>query len=318
MNIRLVIGCLLAWSLCPVVLGQQKSESDVSPRQEVLQRVAASEALVQRAESTHADNHVLGRTYTVLALSYEDAGEWNRAEANFEHAISLLRHVAEPGDDLASALDRLGSLHVSMGKLRDSDKEEQEALRLRVKAGDKRQIAQSWSDIAALYLAQKKYAKAKDFAERATTEFLGNVEASSFDRISSRYTLAVALCYVKACASALPMVKDALDEAKATMRPTDLPVGFGTFLLGYMYWETGDVGKAGEYMERGKSIMAERLGWQHPTYLGASRQYARFLRENSRVEDAEVVERQIRQAEATVDVRTLQTQKPTYSFASPH
>ena len=70
-------------------------------------------------------------------------------------------------------------------------------------------------------------------------------------------------------------------------------------------------------MEHGKAILAERLGWDHPTYLGASRQYARFLRENRRVEDAEVVERQIRQAEAVVDVRALQTQKGVFSLADP-
>ena len=103
-------------------------------------------------------------------------------------------------------------------------------------------------------------------------------------------------------------------EAQATMLPTDLPVGFGNFLLGYVYWQSGDIAKAGEYMEHGKSIMAEHLGWQHPTYLGASRQYARFLRENSRVEDAEVIERQIRQAQATVDVKALQTQKGAFSY----
>ncbi len=67
-------------------------------------------------------------------------------------------------------------------------------------------------------------------------------------------------------------------------------------------------------MEHGNAVMAERLGWQHPTYLGVARQYARFLRENRRVEEAEAVERQIRQAEAVVDVGALQTQKGSYGL----
>jgi hypothetical protein len=125
------------------------------------------------------------------------------------------------------------------------------------------------------------------------------------------------LCYLKNYSSAFPVVKAALDEAKATMQPIDLPVGFGDFLLGYIYWKSGDSVKASEYMEHGKAIMAERLGWDHPTYLGASRQYAQFLRASRRVEEAEVVERQIRQAEATVDVRALQTQKGAFGFANP-
>jgi tetratricopeptide (TPR) repeat protein len=314
MNIRVVIGCLLALLFCPLVLGQQKSVNDVSARDEVLQRIAAGEEMARKAESAHADNLALGRIYAQLGLWYEEAGLWNRAETDMEHAISLLRHASEPVEDLATVLDKLGSMHVSMGKLGDSEKEEQEALRLREKAGDKLQIARSWNDLAALSLAQKKYPKAKEFAELATTELLTNNRAEAVDRISSRYTLSLALCYVKACLSALPLLKDALDEAKATMRPTDLPVGFGTFLLGYVYWKSGDTVTAGEYMERGKSVMGERLGWQHPTYLGASRAYARYLRDNSRVEDAEVVERQIRQAEASVDVKALQTQKGALGF----
>ena len=94
-----------------------------------------------------------------------------------------------------------------MGKLRESEREEQEALRLREKAGDKLQIARSWSDLAALSLAQKRYPRAKEFAERATAELLANSNAQAVDRVASRYTLSLALCYVKACLSALPILK---------------------------------------------------------------------------------------------------------------
>ncbi len=71
-------------------------------------------------------------------------------------------------------------------------------------------------------------------------------ELQPYDRISARYTLSLALCYLKDYSSAFPVVKAALDEAKATMRPIDLPVGFGDFLLGYIYWKFGDIAKAGE------------------------------------------------------------------------
>ena len=102
-------------------------------------------------------------------------------------------------------------------------------------------IARSWNDLAALSLAQKKYAKAKEFEQQAMAEFLADDKAAAFDRISARYTLSLALCYARECVSALPLVKVAVDEAKATMRPNDLPVGFGTFLLGYVYWKSGDL-----------------------------------------------------------------------------
>ncbi len=233
-------------------------------------------------ESAHADNVVLARGYTQLGLWYEDAGLWNRAEADLVHAVFLLRHTAEPGNGLAGAVGMLGSLHVVMGKLGEAEKEEQEALKLRQNIGDRLLIARSWNDLAALSLAKNKYANATDFARRAMAEFDANSRAEAFDRISARYTLSLALCYLKQGPSALPMLKEAVDEAKATQRPNSVPIGFGTFLLGYVYWKSGDFTKAGDYMERGKAVMAERLGWEHPTYLGASRQYARFLRESRR------------------------------------
>jgi hypothetical protein len=68
-------------------------------------------------------------------------------------------------------------------------------------------------------------------------------------------------------------------------------------------------------MEEGTSMMKEQLGWGHPAYLSALGQYARFLRENRLVEDAETVERQIRRAEAVVDVHSVQTRDGADSLA---
>jgi hypothetical protein len=53
--------------------------------------------------------------------------------------------------------------------------------------------------------------------------------------------------------------------------------------------------------------MSVQLGWGHPAYLKALRCYAQFLHENQQVEAANVVERRIRQAEAVVDVHSMQT-----------
>ena len=314
MNVRMVIGSMLALLLCPLVSGQTTAQTDDSPKQEILRLIVALEAAQQQRESAHADNTVLGRGYIQLGLWYSDVGLWNKSEAALERAVALFRHAPTPGDDLAEAVGRLGSLHVVMAKFGESEKEEMEALKIRQNLGDKLLIARSWDDLGGLYLAQHKYPKARDMVQQAVTEFLSDDRATAYDRISSRYTLSLALCYLKDYSSAFPVVEAALGEAKATMQPNELPVGFGDFLLGYIYWKFGDVAKAGESMERGKTIMADRLGWEHPTYLGVARQYARFLRENRRVEEAETVERQIRQAEAVVDVGALQSPKSAYGL----
>ena len=95
----------------------------------------------------------------------------------------------------------------------------------------------------------------------------------------------------------------------------DLPIGLGHFLLGYAYWKSGDLSDAGPHMQRGMAAMSAELGWGHPAYVSALKQYAKFLHESKNVEAASLVERQIRQAEAVVDVHSIQAGQGVFGFA---
>jgi tetratricopeptide (TPR) repeat protein len=258
---------------------------------------------------------ITARIYTRLGSLYLDAGMYDQSEAALEHAISLLRRDGQLNGKLAEDLDYLGMLHVEMGKLREAEREELEALKLREGLNDRLELARSWDALAGLYTGEHKYATARDFAQRAMDEFSVNQNADVIDRISSRFKLSVALCSMKECPSAVPLLKDGIDLAKTAFHPKDFPIGMGEFLLGFAYWRSGDVAGAAQYMEQGAALMKEQLGWGHPSYLNALGEYARFLRQNRRSEDAQAVERQIRQAEAVVDVRSLQTRKSQDALA---
>lgn len=328
MNARLVGSFMFTLLLSTHVPGQQTPQGgDVigsvgrtggaggEYKQELLHRIAIEEAVARQAESAHTTCVVLSRIYVQLGLLYQDVAQWERSEQLMERAVSLLRRSSTPTDDLASALGHLGSLHVEMGKLRDSEKEELEGLKIRQDLGDRLQIARSQSDLVTLYLVKQKFVKARDLARLALAEFDTNRQADVLDRISIRFALSEALCSIKDCASAIPMLKVAMDEAKATLRPDDFPVGLSGFLLGYAYWKSGNMAEAGEYMERGIALMSAQLGWGHPAYLRTLRCYAQFLRETKQIEAANVVERRIRQAEAVVDVHSIQSGQGAFSFA---
>jgi tetratricopeptide (TPR) repeat protein len=230
-----------------------------------------------------------------------------RSAGTLDHAVSLLRRNAELNGELATNINHLGLLHVEMGKMREAEREEMEALKLRQGIGDSLEIARSWNALSGLYFKERRYTPSRDLAQRALDEFSKNEEADAVDRISSRMNLSLALCYMKECPSAVPVLKDAVSIAKVSFRTNDFPIGESEFLLGFAYWKSGDVEGAKEQMEAGTSMMKVQLGWGHPAYLNALGQYARFLRENHRVEEAEAVERQIRRAEAVVDVHSIQT-----------
>ena len=332
MNVRLVASPVLFFMLSHYSPGQQipPGADQTGPstgvtantvdavKKDLMRRIALAEAAVRQAEAAHESNVVLSKTYTQLGLWYQNAAQWGRSEAALDHAVSLLRHASDSGAELATAISQLGSLHVTMGKLRESEREEQEALRLRRDVGDSLQIARSWINLALLDMAKQKYKKARDLARQAEAVFVGNGQADALDRIDARFTLAEALCYLKDCPSAIPLLKATLEEAKATQRPEEFPVGFSNFLLGYAYWKSGNLSGAEEYMERGMALMNKQLGWGHPAYLGLLRSYVGFLRENHRVEEANAVERRIRQAEAVVDVHSIQTAQGMFGIDGLH
>jgi tetratricopeptide (TPR) repeat protein len=231
----------------------------------------------------------------------------SRAETALEHAIFLLHRSAEGSSQLAEDINYLGLLHLQMGDLRQAEREVLEALRLRQALGGELEIARSWNSLAELYFRRHKYAMARDSAQRAMDEFSADKRADVIDRISSRLNLGMILCYMKEGPSAVPLLKEAIGIANTAFRPDDFPLGEGMFLLGFAYWKSGDVTDASDYMQRGTATMKGQLGWGHPTYMNALALYAKFLRENKRGQDAEVVERQIRQTEAVVDVRSIPT-----------
>ncbi len=84
-----------------------------------------------------------------------------------------------------------------------------------------------------------------------------------------------------------------------------MPVGLGFFQLGVAYWRTGDKDDAAIWMRQGAERMKKDLGWGHPLYIDALRQYSKFLREQGRVEVATELEREIHKADAVVDVSAM-------------
>jgi tetratricopeptide (TPR) repeat protein len=314
MNRRLFLCLMLALLLAPCAVGQQ-TETKIPTRAEILRQIAMYEAAVKEAESAHVSDASAEKLYARLASLYEDAARYDQSEAALEHAISLLRR--DPGSPALLAVDinNLGLLHAEMGKLREAEGEELEALKLREGVGDSLEIARSWNSLAGIYFRHRKYATARDYFRRAMDEFSVNQRAGVVDKVSSRFGMALVLCAMKDCPAAIPLLKDGIDIARTDLRPNDYPIGTGEYLLGLAYWRSGDLFDAATYMEQGTATMKEQLGWGHPVYLNALKQYALFLRKTQRSNDAKAVERQIRMAETVVDVHSIPTRKGMDSLA---
>jgi|GEM_PF-3241615 len=290
------------------------SNGSISIQQQFKQMIAKEEASVQQAEAAHAPDVQLARLYWNLGLLYEDTAAFSLSEAALAHSVSLFRRVAGDDGELATALNSLGVIHTALGKFREAQKEEHEALALREKLGAPLQLAKSWNTLAALALKQHKYNDARDWAEKAVAEFKANPAADETDRVASQYALGMSLCALKDYSHGVQVLKAAVEEATAKLPAGDFPIGVGQFFLGLAYWKSGEMVDAGHEMQTGLAAVNAHLGGNHPTYVASLELYAKYLHQARQVEAANAVERQIQQARAVVDVRSLQTGRDALGF----
>jgi tetratricopeptide (TPR) repeat protein len=286
--------------------GGEVSTSTGWERPKLLQQIRVYEDTVRQGEASHAPAGSLAKVYVQLASLYADVAMYPRAEEAIQRGVVLLRRDTESKrGELAAMIDNLATLHVSMGDLDKAEKEGQQALQLRLQDGDRVAIGASYRQLAALYLRRHSFRKSVEFGERAMDSIGTESSENADDWVAVRYTLAKALCENGSCGRAIPVLQQGIEQAKASYGESSLPVGMGYFQLGVTYWRDGQIVDAARWLERGAALMKADLNWGHPTYINALREYAKFLRKHGTEEAALVVEREVRQADAVVDVSRM-------------
>jgi len=319
MNVRIVpVGFLLLF-FCSSILGQPapaRGNSVDSYREDLLHRIAVVAEGARQAERDKVGDIQLARIYAELGQLCYRAAQWDRSESAAKRSLLLFRRAGGAKGELAVVLSQLADVHIAKGNLKESEKEDKEALKLREELGDRLQIARSWEELSALALRQQRFQRAKEFAQKAVEEFSTNTRSTVSDRMAAWLALSESLCGLNECPSAIPFLKKSVDDAKAALRPQDFPIGLSEFLLGYAYWKSGEISLAEEYMRDGTSGMDKQLGWGHPAYVAALTHYEKFLKENRQMEAANEVERKIHRAEAVVDVGAIQSGQGAFGFAA--
>ncbi len=275
-------------------------------RPELLRQISIYEEAARKGEAAHASEGYMAKVYVGLASMYADLAMYPRSEEALQRGIALLRRDSEPKrGELASAIDDLGMLHVTMGDLNKGEKEGQQALQIRLKEGDRLAIGASYRQLAALYLKRREFKKSVDFGERAMDAIGQDPLVNPDDWVAVRYTVARALDESGSYGRAIPLLQQGIEQAKVSFGATSLPVGMGDYQMGLTCWHDGQTVEAARWFERGIGLMKVELSWGHPTYINALREYAKFLKQHGTEEAALAVEREIHQADAKVDVSTM-------------
>jgi tetratricopeptide (TPR) repeat protein len=284
----------------------RSTEAELPSRPELLRRIDVYEGLAQQAKISHSMDANVLEIYSQLGVLYEGAGMFSKSEAAIERAIAMMR--SGPKDQLAIALGHLAEVHIALGDTHQAEKEQLQALQLREAVGDPIGIALARSDLASLYVRERKYAKALDLARQAMNVIADNQLVGVTDRIAIRQILATAMCDCHDCAGAVPLLKEAIESATNAFGPDSLSVGVVSSVLGYVYWRSGDLADASAWMEQGIAKMKADLGWGHPIYLNAISLHAKLLRQLGHTEEANNAEREVRQSQSVVDARSFVAQ----------
>jgi tetratricopeptide (TPR) repeat protein len=326
--IRLLTGILLsavagvaAFGQSQQALAPQPQASSPQPptwlqdKAEVLRVIDLDEAEVRKGEASLADRMPLAATYSELGVLYVDAGMGLKAEDAFRRAIALLKHG--PQDQLANELEQLAVLQSGMGEYREAKKNEIQALAIRQTLADPVDIALSESAIAGIYDDERKFAKARDYAEKAYDVLADRSDVGVQDRIEVWHTLGFALTGLHDCDRGIGVLKDALEMARSSPGWGDASLGYSEYMLGFGYWRCRDRDNADVWLQRGTTELKAEFGRSHATYVGAMKQYALFLRQNGQFQEAASAEAVVHQAESVVDASTLAGRTERSNTPSP-
>lgn len=279
-----------------VSLPDLQAYSQAPAHQDLARQIQTYAALSTRAEPPLMEPLPAGRVWSHLGSLYEDAAMYTQSEMAYLHAIRLLKTSPPAARDLARAMDDLGTLYMMRGETELAERLEQQALAMRQSNELTADLPRSWYHLATLSLREHRDQEARDYARRAVTQLEGGATPGSEDEINARFVVGLALCRLRQYSEAQSEMQTAMDIVRRSYRPNEFPVGFGSFLQGYVDWKAGNRAQAGNLMQDGESVVEKQLGPRHPTTLSILNQYQRFLEATHQKKAAHAVEKHLKQA----------------------
>jgi hypothetical protein len=279
-------------------------------------KIAQEAEKIRQSEQSGVDVLTLGRMWGHLGEDYEDAGEFDKAESAYNHALQLLGQSPETAKDYAAALDNLGSMYLAMHNNAAAERCRKRALSVRETTGDKVEIARGKSLLAETYLMEHKYKEAQQMAVEAYGEMV-SLKDSDNEIVATLVTLTFASSENGQRDYAVERGRDAKSLALAVLPADCLEIGETRMALGYAEWKAGIADGPAEEMQEGIRVLRKWTTAGHPYVVGAMTLYAAYLKAVHRKVEAKQVAEQARVemsrlpgacVDCTVSVYGLRTQ----------
>ena len=247
-----------------------------------------------------------GVAWLQLAILYQDAALYDDAEGAFRKATDLLK--TQDRSRYADALDRMGAMYVERGKFGKATPMEQKALAIRQESNDEAGVGRSYMHLSLLAFGKRDLPGAEVDAEMAVSLLdpqhsdTRTERATPEEKMSALIDLALIRCARGACDAATHDLERALHIAITNYDSNSMPVGFLHFLLGYAQTKSGDAQGGAALMKSGIDEMKTQMGWGHPTYVAALKEYRAVLVETGRDQEAGEVGESIAKLEQSLTI----------------
>ena len=230
-----------------------------------------------------------GRAWILMGLCREEQGKYSEAQQAYETAVSMLRPDRQAQRDYASAMDDLGHLFRSMGRLEESVEMRKKAIAAFQEIGDRTGLARAYFNMAALDLDRRKMGDCKKHIAMALDEIAHGANLDE-DDLAAGYSIRAQLAlHQRDFKAGVDDDEKALTLWQRAYGENHRATGWGYVLLSWAYEETGRSEEALTRVREGLSILERTVGTKNPTYLGAEVIYADLLdRAGDRAQASEI------------------------------
>ncbi len=238
------------------------------------QAIAAVQTVLDSGSLNAPDT---GKAWNILALAYEDRGDFPNAQRAYERAIRTMEKLPNHNKDYAMALDDLGGLYLVMGHADLAVRIKEKTLHLYERIGDHEGTAIACSDLAGLALSQRRIRDGRKYLERARREET-LARALDDDNLAAISSMQGWLAQLQGDLSgSLTSYQLSLSLWQRRHGEEHASTGWGYILVGNIKAEQGQTASALADMQRGLAILDRTLGRQHPRYLEADIAYLGLL-----------------------------------------
>ena len=278
---RRILFCVLLGIIpsAPLICAQDPTGalanlSDLSRRGQIPQLIQAANSLLANDKLTPTDQ---GIVLTYLGHGYQQSGDFAKATASYEKALTVIDRDGQHSSEYATTLGTLATLYVDTGQIATAKHVLLRSLTLFENENDHAGSAMMWDDLATIAADQHSRGEARKYMARSIDESHLAPNISNDELVA----LATTEARIAECEgdprTAISGYQHALTLWKQSHSDQHPDTAWLYVLLGGAYLQAGDLPDARENTNHGLTLLEVGSGSQSRRYFAAELACARVL-----------------------------------------